>query len=69
METAQKRKSLRQSSTCCRDFKTKEQESEVGDVVLGRVLKLIVKDKLLHSGQVPVNVELTKNGSSGDMAL
>ena len=47
-----------QSSTCCRDFGTKERESEGKEVVLGTVLKLLVKDKLLHSGKVPVNVEL-----------
>ena len=62
METAQKRE--RQSSTCCRDFETKEQESEGREVVLGRVLKLLVKDKLLHSGKVAANAELTRNGSS-----
>ena len=26
--------------------------------MLGTLLKLLVKDKLLHSGKVPVNVEL-----------
>ena len=32
--------------------------------MVGTVLKLLVKDKLLHSGNVPVNAELTRNGSS-----
>ena len=42
-----------------RDFETKGRKSE------GReMLKLLVKDKLLHSGKVPVNAELTRNGSS-----
>ena len=31
--------------------------------MLGTLLKLLVKDKLVHSGKVPVNAELT-NGSS-----
>ena len=31
---------------------------EEREVVLGTLLKLIVKDKLLHSGKVPVNTEL-----------
>ena len=48
----------RQSSTCCRDFETKERESEGREVVLGTLLKLLVKDKLLRSGKVPVNAEL-----------
>ena len=48
----------RQSSTCSRDFGTKERESEGREVVLGTLLKLLVKDKLLHSEKVPVNVEL-----------
>ena len=48
----------RQISTCCRDFGTKEQESERREVVLGALFKLLVKDKLLHSGKVPVNAEL-----------
>ena len=30
--------------------------------MLGTLLKLLVKDKLLHSGKVPVNAELTRNG-------
>ena len=41
-----------------RDFGTKERESEGREVVLGTLLKLLVKDKLLHSGKVPVNAEL-----------
>ena len=40
------------------EFGTKEQESEGREVVLGMLLKLLVKDKLLHSGKVPVNAEL-----------
>ena len=43
--------------TCCRDFGTKERESEGREVVLGTLLKLLVKDKLLHSGKV-MNAEL-----------
>ena len=59
----------RQSSTCCRDFGTKEQGSEGREVMLGTLLKLLVKDKLLHSGKVSVNSVLTplrkeKRGSS-----
>ena len=39
------------------------QEQEVAEdwrreVMLGTLLKLLVKDKLLHSGKVPVNKEL-----------
>ena len=37
---------------------TKERESEGREVMLGTLLKLLVKDKLLHSGKVPVNAEL-----------
>ena len=40
------------------DFGIKEQESEGREVMLGTLLKLLVKDKLLHSGKVPVNAEL-----------
>ena len=60
----------RQSSTCCRDFGIKEQESEGREVMLGMLLKLLVKEKLLHSGKVPMNMELkpeerrTRNRSS-----
>ena len=43
---------------CCRDFGTKERESEGKDIVLGTLLKLLVKDKLLHNGKVTMNVEL-----------
>ena len=39
-------------------FGTKEREYEGREVVLGTLLKLLVKDKLLHSGKVPVNAEL-----------
>ena len=46
------------------DFETKERESEGREVVLGVLLKLLVKDKLFRSGKVPVNAELTRNGSS-----
>ena len=57
METAQKRE--RQLDVLPpRDFGTKERESEGREVVLGTLLKLLVKDKLLHSGKVPVNAEL-----------
>ena len=38
-----------------RDFGTKERESKGREVVLGTLLKLLVKDELLHSGKVPVN--------------
>ena len=41
-----------------RDFGTKEQEGEGREAMLGTLLKLLVKDKLLHIGKVPVNVEL-----------
>ena len=41
------------------DFGTKERESEGREVVLGTLLKLQLKDKLLHSGKVPVNMELS----------
>ena len=51
----------RAQAMCCRDFETKERESEGRDFVLGTLLKLLVKDKLLHSGKVPVNVELMRN--------
>ena len=53
-----------------RDFGTKERESKWREVVLGTLLKLLVKDKLLHSGKVSVNAELRpeeremRNGSS-----
>ena len=39
----------------CRDFVTKERESEGREVAL---FKLLVKDKLLYSEKVPVNMEL-----------
>ena len=55
------RQPLRDRSRCAvaqRDFGTKEQESEGREVVLGTLFKLLVKDKLLHSGKVPVNAEL-----------
>ena len=42
-----------------REFGTKERESEGREVVLGMLLKLLVKDKLLHSGKAPVNTELS----------
>ena len=38
--------------------RTKEQKSEGREVVLGTLLKVLVKDKLLHCGKVPVNMEL-----------
>ena len=46
------------SSTCCRDFGTKEEESHGREVVLGTLFKLLVKDKLLYNGKEPVNAEL-----------
>ena len=33
--------------------------------MLSTLLKLLVEDRLLHSGKVPVNVELTRNEPSG----
>ena len=36
----------------------KEQESEGREVMLGTLPKLLVKDKLLHSGKVSVNEKL-----------
>ena len=57
METAQKRE-RHLDVLPLRDFGTKERESEGREVVLGTLLKLLVKDKLLHSGKVPVNAEL-----------
>ena len=53
-----RRPRTRQSSTCCRDFGTKQRESEGREVVLGTLFKLLVKDKLLDNGKVPVNAEL-----------
>ena len=44
LETVQK-----QSSTCCRDCRTKERESKEREVVLGMLLRLLVKYKLLYS--------------------
>ena len=38
-----------ESSTCCRDCETKERENEGREVVLGMLIKLLVKDKLLYS--------------------
>ena len=55
LKLVQKRE--RQSLT----FWTSEQRSEKSkgrEVVLGTLLKLQLKDKLLHSGKVPVNAEL-----------
>ena len=43
---------------CCRDFGKKERESEGREVVLGTPFTLLVKDKLLYSGKIPVNAEL-----------
>ena len=57
----------RQILTCCRDFGTKEWKSEGREVVLGTLLKLIVKkDKLLHSGKYHVNVELRPWGERNE---
>ena len=41
-----------------REVGTKERESKGREVVLGILLKMLVKDKLLHSGKVPVNTKL-----------
>ena len=57
METAQKRETD-VDVLPLRDFGTKERECEAGEVVLGMLLKLLVKDKLLHSEKVPMNAEL-----------
>ena len=57
METAQKRETDLDVLPL-RDFGIKEWESEGREVVLGTLLKLLVKDKLLHSGKVSVNTEL-----------
>ena len=40
------------------DFGTKKRESKGREVVLRTLLKPLVKDKLLHSTNVPVNAEL-----------
>ena len=40
------------------DFGIKERESEGREVMLGTLLKLLVKDKRLHIGKVLVNTEL-----------
>ena len=48
----------RQSLMCCKDFGTKKRESKGKDVVLGTLLKLLVKDKLLYNRKVPMNAEL-----------
>ena len=56
METAQKRERYIELDVL--DFGTKERESEGREVVLGTLLKLLVKDKILHSGKVPVKAEL-----------
>ena len=42
----------------CKKFGTKGRESEGREGVLGTLLKLLVKDKLLQSEKVPVNSEL-----------
>ena len=48
LETAQKRE-RHLDVLPLKDFGTKERESEGREVVLGSLLKLLVKDKLLHS--------------------
>ena len=69
LETAQKRE-RHLDVLPLRDFGTKERESKGREVVLGTLLKLLVKDKLLHCGKVPMNAELrpeereTRNGNS-----
>ena len=47
----------RQSSTCCRDFETKEQESE-GRGRTRHAAQTISKRQALYSGKVPVNADL-----------
>ena len=39
-------------------LRNKGRESEGREVVLGMLLKLLVKDKLLHNGKAPMNAEL-----------
>ena len=69
METAQKQEK-HLNVLPLKDFGMKERESEGREVVLGSLLKLLVKDMLLHSGKVPVSTELrpeerdTRNRSS-----
>ena len=41
---------------------TKERESEGREVVQGTLFKLLVKDKLLYNGKMPVNAELRPLG-------
>ena len=53
METAQKRE-----TELGRAAETSEQRSKKAKGELGTLLKLLVKDKLLHSEKVSVNVEL-----------
>ena len=43
----------------------KEQESDGREVVLGTLLKLVVKDKLLHSGKVPTELRPLRREKRG----
>ena len=43
----------------------KERENDGREVVLGTLLKLIVKDKLLHSGKVPTELRLLRREKQG----
>ena len=54
-------KQERQSSTCCRDYGTKEQESKGREVV---VLKLLVKYKLLYSERLTVETPKEREQNS-----
>ena len=49
---------MRETELDVLDFGMKEQESEGREVMLGTLPKLLVKDKLLHSGKVSVNAKL-----------
>ena len=49
METRPRNETEFDVSAAPRDFVTKERESEGREVVLDTLLKLLVKDKLLHS--------------------
>ena len=45
-------------------LRNKGARSERREAVLGTLLKLLMKDKLLHSGKVPMYTELMENRSS-----
>ena len=55
METAQKRET---ELDMLQRLWNKGARKRRREVMLGTLLKLLVKDKLLHSGKVPVNEEL-----------